>query len=218
MFFRIIPSLVLFLMWQLTPAIAEEAKTYPPYQLKRSEVTPSIDGYFYNVENQIGLCWFPPKVTEEMRVTLKFTLDKNGNVEHSEYLKRSASKEFDEAAVDAIYAESFGAVPSGYGKGEITYTFVVYVDRKRMEAEKTEKEIIREKAYLGDQSVYRQDAEENFLKNPKSVVSRLAMLKNILNFGDREEAIYYLEEGINLLPKADIFKNVLSRIKAHNLN
>lgn len=212
--FRSIPVTLLFILLQLSPATAEEVKTYPPYQLKLNEIFPDIDGYFHNLENQIGLCWFPPKVSKER----KFTLDKKGNVDHSQYLKRSGPKEFDEAAIDAIYAESFGEVPRGYSNGEITYTFVVYVDRKRMEAEKTEKDIIREKAYLGDRSIYREDAEDNFLKNPKSVAARLALVRNTLRWGDREEAVYYLEEGINLSPKVDIFKNLLNRIETNNLN
>lgn len=214
---RTIPCLIILLSAQLSSAVADDAKTYPPYQLKRAEVKISSEGYFHNMKKQVRICWFPPHVTEERRVTLKFCLDSKGNVEKSEYVKCSGSKEFDEACTDAIYAESFGDVPKDLGTIVMTYTFVVYVDRKRMDAEKSQEDIIREKAFLGDRADYLDDAEDNLLKNPKSISARLALVRNTLRWTDNEEAIYHLEEGTNLMPNVEIFKKLLNRIKAREI-
>jgi len=176
---KIVPFLLILMLNCANGALAEKTspqnavKNYPPYvnELKDTHLVGN-DPFLHAVKSQLVKCWFPPKTNEKHRIKFRFVLDKLGSIDSSQILESSGSKNFDNAAIDALYAEDF------------KFSNVVQPDNIN-------------------------PMEFTFAIDPGDDTA--------LESGLRDEAVWRLEEGANLYPNKEIFRNLIRRIKSHEI-
>lgn len=99
-----------------------------------SDVSSDFAAYMKDMQKSIKLNWNPPKLDSTNSVTLKYKIDRNGNLLEYSVLKTSGIKEFDDAAITTLKNTApFKPLPASY-KGEsidIQFTFDYNVFRNK---------------------------------------------------------------------------------------
>ena len=99
--------------------------------------------YMKNVHEQIDKNWISPDILEQAHVTLKFKVDRNGEVYDVEMISTSGNEVYDEAAMEALKKSSpFDKFPESATRNYITIkynfdTFLVNTEKMKEYVEKS---------------------------------------------------------------------------------
>lgn len=90
-------------------------------------------GYMYRMQTKIKSNWNPPKQEVSSRVTVFYSINKDGSLREYKILKSSGVKELDNAAIEAL-KKSFPSepLPEGFGgkSVDVQFTFDYNVHKK----------------------------------------------------------------------------------------
>ena len=186
----------------------------------KSEI--NYDLYMQDLQRRIKLAWFPPKYPESKRVVVVFKVLRNGTLKDPKVIQSAGNSVADACALKALEnASPFRPLPNGAPDDvDIQFTFdyntfspdnlQTYLQRTSAQTKSPLKMPIK---VTGSDREKLELWQTELVENPHSVQTRNNIAELFSKHGEREVAIFLLEEGMNILPEYQQLKKQLEKIK-----